>query len=129
MNEGYWVRTNGGFLKVEGRPVHIIDGLETFAHRPLVWDDGSGKWGVHQATRDWELSDARTGMTFGISVQRRAATIKGAVEAAKDKLGEGAKVGGRLEEWRAGLNSLPVTPRYWDEYYDADTAPIKDKEA
>ena len=122
MNNGYWVRCNSIFFKVEGRPVHVCEGIEAFAHRPLVE--------LHKAVYEtskhaWEISDARTGLAFGA----RAKTIRGAVELAREKLERASTLYGGVNGWRSLLEGYAVTPRYYEEYYDARTAPVPLEEA
>jgi hypothetical protein len=121
MNEGYWIRCGPVFRKVEGRPVHVADGIETFAHRPLV-RVGRDRWEVNGIV--WEISDARTGLAFGVWRMEGADTIEGAAGLAKEKLEDAIMQFGGIENWLKALDDIAVTPRYWDEYYDSDTAPV-----
>jgi len=121
MNKGYWIRCDFIFYKVNGSPVHVCDGLETFAHRPIVklhkdiWDTNE---------HVWEISDARTGLTFGVNRCEQARTVEGAAELAKEKLKQVATLYGGLEGWLKSLEGYAVTPRYYEDYYDARTARI-----
>lgn len=126
MNKGYWIRCDTIFFKVEGKPVHVCDGIETFAHRPLVALH-KDIWEVMENV--WEISDARTGLAFGVRQCNRARTIEGATQLAKEKLVQVAKCEGGLEGWIKALESQAVSPRYFDEYYDSRTAKVLHTEA
>lgn len=115
MNKGYWIRCDSIFFKVEGHPVHVCEGIEAFAHRPLVALH-KDVWEANEKV--WEISDARTGLAFGV----RATTIVAAVELAKEKLERASTLYG--VGWREVLEGYAVTPRYYEEYYDGRTAPI-----
>ena len=121
MNDGYWIRCGPIFYKVKGRPVHVCDGIEAFAHRPVI-EPQKGKYEVNELS--WEISDARTGLAFGVRSSEPAKTVQGAVELAKEKVKQAATLYGGLEGWLKALEGFAVTPRYYEEYYDAQTAPV-----